>query len=131
MSNKVGAFDAGVAFGTPGKGHDDIQSTSFMLDHDSVDLSLDMLDLADFGLRYTSAGKGGGGTKLGDQASGVARNDSLFADEDESVILDLLANDTGDGNRVTGVRAGDGSNSRLRGRASRSTWSSAARISVR
>ena len=37
--NEFGKYDAGVEFGTAGTGKDDIWTTSFVLDHDSIDLT--------------------------------------------------------------------------------------------
>jgi VCBS repeat-containing protein len=97
----LGKFDVGIAFGTPGIGRDDIQSTAFVLDHSKIDLSLDMLDLADFGLRYTSVGKKGGkrseGVKIGGVSSGVAVGDVLVVEENGSAELNLLDNDSRSG----------------------------------
>ena len=51
--NDAGNFDVGVEFGTSGLSQDDIRSTSFTLSGDGP-LTLDMLNFADFGLRYMS-----------------------------------------------------------------------------
>lgn len=51
-----GPFDIGIAFGSPGIGADDIQSASFIIEHDSTDLSLDMFDLSNWAARLTSVG---------------------------------------------------------------------------
>ncbi len=53
-------FDVGIAFGSSGIGGDDIQSASFILEHDCGDLTLDMLDLDSFAARLTSVGPLGG-----------------------------------------------------------------------
>ncbi len=55
-----GPFDIGIAFGTPGLGADDIQSTAFFMNHASTDLALSMFDLTRWGLRMTSVGLDGG-----------------------------------------------------------------------
>lgn len=61
---QTGKFDVGITFGTEGIGQDDVSSASFILSSESMDLTLDSLDLADLGLRYTSVGddegRGGG-----------------------------------------------------------------------
>ena len=112
--NELGDFDVGIEFGTSGMSQDDIQSTSFTLAHDTSDLSLDMIDLADFGVRYTSVGEDGGSrngsVKAGDQAAGVARDDALLVLENETGAVELLANDTGGALvGVTGASDDDGS----------------------
>ncbi|NET78520.1 PEP-CTERM sorting domain-containing protein [Okeania sp. SIO1F9] len=54
-------FDAGVRFGTPGIGSDDIRSTMFTLSHTSEDLSLELFEEEFFGARLTSTGPEGSG----------------------------------------------------------------------
>lgn len=102
-----GRYDAGIEFGTPGMAKDDIQAVSFTLTSSSGDLSLDMLDLTDFGLRYTSVGEEDGprndSLKIGDVSSGVARNDAFEVDENDAGTEDLLANDT-NGTQADGTR---------------------------
>ena len=115
VANAYGRYDAGIEFGTPGKGKDDIQSLSFTLSSTDGPLSLDMLDLSDFGLRYTSVGTSGGprngSAKIGDISSGVARNDGFEVDENSGGTIDLLANDTNgvqtDGTRKTLISVTD------------------------
>ncbi len=51
-----GPFDVGIAFGTPGIGGDDIQSTTFFLNHAQTDITLSMFDLTRWGIRLTSVG---------------------------------------------------------------------------
>lgn len=117
VSNELGDFDAGVEFGSSGMAQDDIQATAFTLfydpDGDGVsNLTLDMLDLADFGLRYTSVGEEGGdrtsSAKIGDQSNGVARNDLIEVNEGEAAAINLLSHGQADTNAadvmVTGVR---------------------------
>ncbi|TDK49701.1 VCBS domain-containing protein [Antarcticimicrobium luteum] len=102
-----GRYDAGIEFGMPGMAKDDIQAVSFTLSSSAGDLSLDMLDLTDFGLRYTSVGEEDGprddSLKIGDVSSGVARNDAFEVDENDEGTEDLLANDT-NGTQVDGTR---------------------------
>jgi len=114
VSKKYGDFDVGIEFGTSGIAGDDIQSTSFILSSSTIDLSLNMLDLSDFGIRYTSVGVAGAkrnnSVKIGDQSNGVADNDALGVDENTVDSVDLLANDTnGATNTVTAVVDADGS----------------------
>ncbi len=114
VEKEQGKFDVGVEFGTPGRGRDDISEASFILSSDIMDLSLDSLDLADFGLRYTSIGQGrdqGGSSKVAGDASGVARDDAFEVDENSEDTADLLANDTNgtqpDGTRKTVISVED------------------------
>ena len=87
--NELGKFDVGIEFGTPGSGQDEVSSASFELVSGVGDLSLDSLDLADLGLRYTSTGE-----KIAAATSGVARNDAFRVLENDQDTIDLLANDT-------------------------------------
>ncbi len=57
--NGRGNFDVGVALGTPGTGVDTIQSTSFVLESDERDLTLEDISLQDFGLRLNGSKNGG------------------------------------------------------------------------
>jgi len=50
------SYDGGVEIGTQGASGDDIQSTSFVLSHDTEDLSLEDFAEQQFGLRLTSVG---------------------------------------------------------------------------
>lgn len=50
--------DLGIGFGTPGIGKDDIQSTSFVLSHPDVALSLSLFQDQLVGVRVTSVGTG-------------------------------------------------------------------------
>ena len=54
-----GPFDIGIAFGSPGIGSDDIQTTTFFLEHCEMDLTLDMFDLQGWAVRMTSVGTPG------------------------------------------------------------------------
>lgn len=53
---ETGKFDVGVQFGTQGMSADDIQSTSFILSHDSQALTLDFIAEQDVAVRLTSVG---------------------------------------------------------------------------
>ncbi|SEW47584.1 VCBS repeat-containing protein [Cognatiyoonia koreensis] len=57
---ELGKFDAGVQFGTQGIGQDDIRETSFILSHNTANLSLQDLSMQDIGVRLTSVGAEGG-----------------------------------------------------------------------
>jgi len=54
--SELGKFDIGVEFGTAGIGEDDVRSTQFVLSHDSSDLTLELIELQDLGVRLTSVG---------------------------------------------------------------------------
>lgn len=113
VTNELGDFDVGVEFGTSGMSADDIQETSFILSSTESSLSLDMFDLVDFGIRYTSVGEENGqrsgSAKIGDQSNGVADNDVLGVDENSQDSVDLLANDTnGATNVLTAAFDADG-----------------------
>ncbi len=58
--NTYGKFDGGIKLGSDGIGTDDIRETSFVLSHDSADLSLADIALQDFAARLTSVGEEGG-----------------------------------------------------------------------
>lgn len=94
-----GAFDVGLEFGTMGIGNDDIQSTSFTLSLEGVGMSLEMLNLSDFGIRYTSVGEEGGsrdGSSKIVEVGGVsiARDDTVTTLEDETLSGNVLDNDS-------------------------------------
>jgi len=55
-----GPFDIGIAFGSPGIGSDDIQNASFIIEHESTDLTLGMFNLSNWAVRLTSVGTPGG-----------------------------------------------------------------------
>ena len=107
VTNTLGDFDVGIEFGTSGMLGDDIQSTSFILSDPDQALTLDMLNLADFGLRFTSVGEMDGSrtdsAKIGGGSSGVAQNDVLSAPENGSSSVNLLLNDQSSGNAVSSV----------------------------
>lgn len=123
--NQFGKFDAGIEFGTSGIGDDDLWQTSFVLSHDSLDLTLDQIYNQDFALRITSVGTEDGSRndslKLGgvapsepDNQAPTAIDDFATTDEDSSVTIDVLGNDSdpdaGDFLTVTGaeITAGAG-----------------------
>jgi VCBS repeat-containing protein len=114
--NTLGAFDGGVAFGTPGIGRDDIRSTQFVLSHSTLDLTLDLISQQDFGVRITSVGTEGGARngslKLGGEASAPpdAIDDGATTNEDDSVSGNVLANDRdADSNVLTVIAVAGGS----------------------
>lgn len=114
--NEYGKFDVGVELGTQGISTDDIRSTSFILSHDSVDLSLTDIALQDFAVRLMSVGdedgSRNGSLKIGGevppepQPEYEALDDYLTVRSDETAgdmetlstgALSILANDTLDG----------------------------------
>lgn len=101
-----GPFDVGVSFGSAGRGHDLVTSTSVVLSSSAGDLTLDQLALVDFGVRLQG---GGADPKIVVTAPAApdAIDDSLGAVEDTQIIYDVLGNDTdADGIadfRITGV----------------------------
>ena len=111
-------FDGGVEIGTSGIGRDDIQSTTLTLSHDSADLTLDLFENQNFGVRLTSVGANrNGSSKLvgpSDQlatATPDAVDDSDITDENNSVTTTVLDNDTDpDGDPLTVTGATDGVN---------------------
>lgn len=113
VPKQLGKFDVGIEFGTSGKSRDDIQETSFILSWDFGDLSLDMLNTTDFGIRYTSVGEingsRGDSAKIGGQSNYVAQDDMLDVEENGQTVGNLLANDAnGAANVVMGATWGDG-----------------------
>jgi hypothetical protein len=62
--------DVGVEIGTPGMGKDDIQSTTFVVTHDSLDLTLAMFFEQDIGVRLTSVGDDLHGSRNGSSKLG-------------------------------------------------------------
>jgi hypothetical protein len=91
MNGAASPFDVGIAFGTPGKGHDFVDGpVHFTLDA-AQDLTLDDIAHLQFGARLTS---------VGDKITAIApaapdaRDDSGATHEDVPVVIDVLANDT-------------------------------------
>lgn len=107
-TNKGREFDAGVRFGTPGNGSDDIQSTSFVITGGGEDLSLDEIGGERFGLRTTSPG---------DKVVAIAPNapdagDDEYTQEVEDTVvagnvLDNDMDDDGDSLAVVAVNGSD------------------------
>ncbi len=81
---KVEDYDAGVRIGTSGIVKDDIQTTQFLLSHDSLALYLEDIEGMDFGVRLTSVGEidgsRDGSLKLGTTAP------ELYPDEPEDPV---------------------------------------------
>ena len=118
---ELGEFDGGVELGTAGISQDDIRSTSFVLASSTTDLTLDMFEGQDFGLRINSVGTEGGNRNGSLKISGTAavapNNDDLqTAEEDDPTLFDgpevdandfnfnILLNDGGDvGTEVASV----------------------------
>ncbi|PWE18516.1 hypothetical protein DDZ18_02610 [Marinicauda salina] len=93
VANTYGRYDAGVEFGTQGIAQDDIQSTSFTLSHDGVDLTLDML--GDVAVRLTSVGEIDGDREGSLKTGDIDYAPEIDVAEDTSVDEDGLAG--GDG----------------------------------
>jgi|GEM_PF-671031 len=89
--NGRGPFDVGIAFGTPGVGHDDVNGTSFVIHADDGSLTLDDLALVDFGVRTTSVGQKN--VTLA-PAAPDAIDDTRTILEDTETVFTLLDNDT-------------------------------------
>lgn len=111
--NQLGAFDAGIRFGTPGIGKDDIRETSFVLSSADGPLSLDMIGLNDLALRYTSVGSEGGrrndSAKIAGQTGAVATDDMFSAEENSTGSVNVLINDQNGATRqIAGAADGDG-----------------------
>ena len=72
----LGLFDGGIQFGTAGMAEDDIRETSFVLSHDTADLTVDQFLAMDFAARLTSVGPEGGdrggSSKIGGKAPDTA-----------------------------------------------------------
>jgi hypothetical protein len=110
---EFGKFDVGVEFGSSGMSRDDIQSVSFILSWEEGNLDLDMFDLSDFGIRYTSVGERGGArsdsAKIGGLSSAVAENDAITVFENEQTVANILTNDgSASTNIVVGAVADQG-----------------------
>ncbi|HEX2803190.1 MAG TPA: Ig-like domain-containing protein [Sphingomicrobium sp.] len=86
-------FDVGVEFGTAGHGFGMVTSTNFILSSTTGPLTLDLLSLVDFGVRLQGSGAP---PKLVEIAPAApdAIADSFDATEDETIVFDVLANDT-------------------------------------
>lgn len=104
VTHEHGKFDVGVEFGTPGRFHDDIQHSQFTLSADGQELSLDLLDHADFGVRYSSVGWCSWFrpliAKVGGEAGTAASNDMLSVFEQETGTTNLLTNDVDSQNKT-------------------------------
>jgi uncharacterized protein YegL len=103
MRGEASPFDIGVEFGTAGIGTgDDVKTATFILSADQ-DLSLNDIELQQFGARLTSVGTEGGGRndslKLVGNAPEVnyppdAIDDSAAVRANLTQTIDVLANDT-------------------------------------
>ena len=114
--SEYGRFDVGIEFGTAGMSADDIQSTSFILSHDSQSLTLADIQLQEFGLRLTSVGEEGGAREDSLKLGGIAEVGPDAVDDDWLITAEnlplvgpnVLMNDTpGDILAVSAVN-GDG-----------------------
>ena len=114
ITKKGNGFDGGVEFGTQGIGKDDIDSTMFVLKHDSEDLDISLLGNMRFGVRYTSVGEEGernDSLKIAGYSQGTpeANKDYLTTDEDTKKKINILDNDSdpdGDPLTVTDISGG-------------------------
>jgi len=99
--DELGDFDIGIAFGALDPDRGAPRTTGFTLAHDTAPLTLGMLDLADFGLRYTWPGAGCVGglwrQTSGGRAQGAAGWDALEVIEIVHVRARPLANDSNGG----------------------------------
>lgn len=129
-ANDYGKFDIGIEFGTSGIGENDIRETSFVLSHDTLDLTLETILGQDFATRLTSVGTEDGSRddslKIGGTAPtepddpgtsdpvNLAVADSLTVDEFEifnfagpdtldSGAISILENDLTDSSPYLGV----------------------------
>jgi hypothetical protein len=102
-------FDGGVEIGSPGIGNnDDIPSTTFVLSHDTEELTLDLFENQDFGVRLTSVGANREGSSklvgnVGDiNFPPVAPNigDQQNLDADSGISVDTSSTDP-DGDTLT------------------------------
>jgi len=103
---KPDAFDIGIKFGTPGIGKDDVRSAVVTLEHDSMDLTLDVIAFMRFGTRYTSVGDEDGsrddssknvGIAIPDNSAPTAVDDTYTTEEDTTLIVappGVLGNDS-------------------------------------
>ncbi|SNT21467.1 VCBS domain-containing protein [Tropicimonas sediminicola] len=88
VSNSYGRYDIGVEIGTMGMSNDDIQTTTFIIDHATEDLTIDEINWQNFAVRMTSVGKAGGprsdSLKAGITATAApdALDDTINVDED-------------------------------------------------
>ena len=81
VTNSLGLFDVGIGFDAGADAG--LHSTSFTLVHATQPLSLDLINIADFGIRTVSVGM-----KAGDQANGVGQNDALTVEENAAGSVD-------------------------------------------
>lgn len=92
--NGYGTFDGGLSLGTAGIGHDDLQSTSFVISHADAALTLDDFAEQDFGLRLTSVGDPDGAREESLKLLGMSpeTGEDCGCDSDQPVdYVDLIA----------------------------------------
>lgn len=112
------SYDVGLGFGTPGSGHDDINSTSFVLSSINGDpLSLDLIAHMEFTARLNSIGDQGSQRNGSEKISVIAPaapdaiDDTADTLEDTPVTVDVVANDTdADGDSLTVIEVGAANN---------------------
>ncbi len=86
--NHAGAYDGGISFGSPGMGEDDIQSTTFILSHETDALTLEDFAEMDIAVRLTSVGEEDGDREdslkiYGETTKFVCREDQEKEDEEK------------------------------------------------
>lgn len=84
----LGKFDAGIQFGSQGISEDDIRETSFVLSHDTIDLTLQSFSLQDFGVRLTSVGTEDGSREDSLKLGGTAPEFEEFTNDPVHVAVD-------------------------------------------
>ncbi|MCP5364452.1 MAG: hypothetical protein H6905_04355 [Hyphomicrobiales bacterium] len=119
MKGEADPFDAGIEIGSQGMSADDIQSTSFTLAHDSLDLSLDMIMGQEFGIRMTSVGTEDDGREGSLKLVGTAEPSSdvneapVAVDDDLQLAYDINDDITGSVNVVANDSDPDNDNADL------------------
>jgi hypothetical protein len=107
-------YDVGLNFGTPGKGKDAIDSTSFVLSSkDGAPLTLDMIAQVEFGARVQGIGGSQKITAIA-PAAPDAIDDTDYTLEDTPVTVDVVGNDTdADGDFLTVIEVTPANNGTL------------------
>jgi len=82
--------DIGVSLGTPGIGKDDLQAASFVLSHETMDLTLALFSEQWVGVRVTSVGEDSNGKKGGGR-EGSAKLSGQFTPVPEPATALMLA----------------------------------------
>ena len=112
MNGTKTGFDGGVKIGRAGIGEgDDFRETTFILSHNSTDLTLDLFENQDFGVRYLSVGEDREGSSklvgVSDEAP-KAVSDTVNTEEDTPITINVLANDDqGEASATVSIESGD------------------------